>query len=766
MGTIPGNLNSAANSGKRPAIKVFVATTVMLSFISFWRAAAIVLSDLASSAYYVGGDAENVIGKSAPWFVLAVMLFSYAVRSLYIESSSMFVRGGVYRVVKEAMGGSLAKLSVSALLFDYVLTGPISAVSAGQYLAGFVSALSARLGHPVDLTGWHGDYFAAAFGILVTFYFWWKNIQGIHESSEKAMRIMQITTVMVVMLIIWCSITLMVHPETRHLPPLPTHQSIMAANQASHGDTLGWLIHMPLLTMLPFVLMLVGFGHSVLAMSGEESLAQVNREIEHPKLKNLEKAGAVIFLYSLFFTSLVSFFAVMIIPDSKRPEYFANLISGLAMYMAGPYNLKLIFQGFVVLVGVLILSGAVNTAIVGANGVLNRISEDGVLTPWFRKPHTTYGTTHRLINMIAVLQCLTIILSRGNVYLLAALYAFGVIWSFAFKSLAVFVLRFKEPGHRDFRVPGNFHIGTLEIPVGLALITLLLFATALINLMTKPLATIAGVSFSIFLFGVFSVSEKITHRQRGTNHEMIEEFRVAEQPLVDREEMKVRPGNVLIAIRDPRNLYYLTDLLKNTDTTKQDIVVMTSRIYHREPAFSGNASFEGKELFEEYEQHLFTKVVELAEKQGKHVSLMVVPSTNVFDAILQTACRLESSRIVCGLSNRLTLDEQGKLTGDAWERLPEPRPNVVLEIHSPDHSVEEYYLGPHLPRLREQDLELLHKIWLEVSEDPELASLHHYHIIGMALERLEERLHGGQREEILAMLKKELKKPDQVDKAE
>jgi hypothetical protein len=462
----------------------------------------------------------------------------------------------------------------------------------------------------------------------------------------------------------------------------------------------------------------------------------------------------------------VSFFAVMIIPDSKRPEYFANLISGLAMYMAGPYNLKLIFQGFVVLVGVLILSGAVNTAIVGANGVLNRISEDGVLTPWFRKPHTTYGTTHRLINMIALLQCLTIILSRGDVYLLAALYAFGVIWSFAFKSLAVFVLRFKEPGHRDFRVPGNFHIGSLEIPVGLALITLLLFATALINLMTKPLATIAGVSFSIFLFGVFSVSEKITHRQRGTNHEMIEQFRVAEQPLVDREEMKVRPGNVLIAIRDPRNLYYLTDLLKNTDTTRQDIVVMTSRIYHREPAFSGNASFEGKELFEEYEQQLFTKVVELAEKQGKHVSLMVVPSTNVFDAILQTATRLESSRIVCGLSNRLTLDEQGKLTGDAWERLPEPRPNVVLEIHSPDHSVEEYYLGPHLPRLREQDLELLHKIWLEVSEDPELASLHHYHIIGMALERLEERLHGAQREEILAMLKKELKKPDQVDKAE
>ncbi len=341
MATNNGNGKTlTAISTSRPAIKVFVATTVMLSFISFWRAAAIVLSDLASSAYYVGGDAENVIGKSAPWFVLAVMLFSYAVRSLYIESSSMFVRGGVYRVVKEAMGGSLAKLSVSALLFDYVLTGPISAVSAGQYLAGFVADLSARLGHPVNMAGWHGDYFAAGFGVLVTIYFWWQNIMGMHESSEKAMRIMQVTTVMVVILIVWCLTTIALHPSMQHLPPLPTHQSILAANVHDHGDTLGWLSRFPMLAMLPWVLMLVGFGHSVLAMSGEESLAQVNREIEHPKLKNLEKAGAVIFLYSLLFTSLVSFFAVMIIPDAKRPAYFANLISGLAMEMSGPYNLR------------------------------------------------------------------------------------------------------------------------------------------------------------------------------------------------------------------------------------------------------------------------------------------------------------------------------------------------------------------------------------------------------------------------------------------
>src|SRR6266404_3647407 len=122
--------------------KVVVATTVALSFISFWRAAAIVLSDLASSAFYAGGIAEHAIGRSAPWFILGVMLFSFAVRSVYMESSSMFVRGGVYVVVRDSMGPFVARISVSSLIFDYILTGPISVVTAGQYVAHLFNEIS------------------------------------------------------------------------------------------------------------------------------------------------------------------------------------------------------------------------------------------------------------------------------------------------------------------------------------------------------------------------------------------------------------------------------------------------------------------------------------------------------------------------------------------------------------------------------------------------------------------------------------------------
>jgi len=197
MSSSPQNPAAQSRLGKGIP-RVLVATTALLSFISFWRAAAIVLNDLASSAYYAGGEAEGYIGKAAPWFILGIMLFSYCVRAIYVESCSMFVRGGVYRVVKEAMGGTLAKFSVSALMFDYILTGPISGVSAGQYIVGLINETSDYLRIGLHIAPGIG---AACFAIMCTVYFWWYNIKGVHESSQKAMRIMQITTVMVVILI-------------------------------------------------------------------------------------------------------------------------------------------------------------------------------------------------------------------------------------------------------------------------------------------------------------------------------------------------------------------------------------------------------------------------------------------------------------------------------------------------------------------------------------------------------------------------------------
>src|SRR5205809_3885042 len=332
-------------------------------------------------------------------------------------------------------------------MFDYILTGPISGVSAGQYLGGLLSEV---LPYAHMTTGPLSprsiDIIATCFAIIVTVYFWWENTQGIPASSEKALHIMKLVTVMVVILIAWCLYTISLRHTT--LPPLPHLKNLKLGPNA-----MGWLYGVHFANLAGIIAIFIGLGHSVLAMSGEESLAQVYREIESPKLPNLKKAGLVIFIYSLVFTSLVSFFAVMIIPDDVRQHFLENLIGGLAMNLEEPFFARLIFHGFVVVVGTFILAGAVNTAIVGSNGVLNRVSEDGVLSDWFRQPHPRFGTSYRIINIIVLLQILTILISRGDVTFLANLYAFGVIWIFSMNGLAVPVLRYTRPGQREFQVP-------------------------------------------------------------------------------------------------------------------------------------------------------------------------------------------------------------------------------------------------------------------------------------------------------------------------
>src|ERR1700735_5914866 len=144
---------------------------------------------------------------------------------------------------------------------------------------------------------------------------------------------MQLTTVMVVVLISWCAYTAWVRGA--HVPPCPPAQNMKRVKNA-----MGWLYGNHFAQTCTLLIVFVGLGHSVLAMSGEETLAQVYREIEYPKLPNLKKTGLVIFIYSLVFTSLVSFFAVMIIPDNMRPQYLENLIGGLAMNLAGPPMLR------------------------------------------------------------------------------------------------------------------------------------------------------------------------------------------------------------------------------------------------------------------------------------------------------------------------------------------------------------------------------------------------------------------------------------------
>jgi amino acid transporter len=612
-------------------------------------------------------------------------------------------------------------------------------VSAGQYIAGLVNELFSK----ADAHGWIGPGIHAMFHgtpqlnvnaasvvicLAVTLYYWWENIKGIEESSDKALRVMQITSIMVVLLLGWAVITLL--KQGGELPPWPT-----PSNLHFNETSLGFLQHTSVASAFGLFGILMAFGHSVLAMSGEETLAQVNREIAHPKLKNLKRAAIIVAIYSFLFTGVGTLLAVMIIPQHVPvASYENNLLAELVMWFNGPLVLRLLFRTFVVVVGFLILSGAINTSIIGSNGVLNRVSEDGVLTDWFRKPQRKYGTSYRIVNLIVGLQVITILLSRGDVNVLGEAYAFGVIWSFTFNSFAMLVLRFKYKGERGWKVPPNIRIFGKEIPLGLLSVFMVLLTTALVNLATKKVATISGVIFAAAFFVIFTISERTNAKKfKHAEKEMKEHFQLLHEERIEREAVGVRPDCTLVTVRDYNTLLQLRWVLQSTDTTENDVVVLAARLTG--PG-SGEVDLSSEQIFSDHEQTLFTKCVSIAESYGKHISLMVVPARDVFSAIVQTANSLGAARVVAGLSTKMTAEEQAFRMGQAWEGALPPKHQFVFQVVLPGPEVRSFRIGPHNPDLKTEDVMLVHRLWLDARRQAGMEELHHHDIVTLALTRL------------------------------
>ena len=275
----------------------------------------------------------------------------------------------------------------------------------------------------------------------------------------------------------------------------------------------------------------------------------------------------------------------------------------------------------------------------------------------------------------------------------------------------------------------------------LAVIAAILFSVAGINLITKEVATIWGVSFTVVFFAIFTVSERINQRRLDKSVAALDRFTLNYQPEVSLDTVLARPGSVLVAVRDYNTLSHLDSALERTDTEAQDIVVMTARLIRGPDA--GERDLYDSSLFTDYEQRLFTRVVALAEKHGKPVELVVVPATNVADAAAQTALRLDAAEIIAGLSSKMSEQEQARELGRAWERLPEkPRRQVWLRLLGSNNHEYSVYLGAHAPDLTVEDVSLIHKIWLQISKVPARQRVRHRDVVRVALNRLERDLHG------------------------
>lgn len=324
------------------------------------------------------------------------------------------------------------------------------------------------------------------------------------------------------------------------------------------------------------------------------------------------------------------------------------------------------------------------------------------------------------------------------------------------QGIAVLVIRYTHPGSRESRVPLNFRILGVEIPFGLGLITLTLFLIAIVNLFTKPSATVAGLTFSFFMFGVFTVSERITHRNRGASHVEMDQFNIAAQAELSPQSVGVRPGSILVPVSNYHALYHLQAVLDRVKPERRDVVVLHVRLLRR--AASGSSELEAEQLFGSVEQYLFTQALSLAEKRGKTIRLAVVSANDLWGGILNAAVKLQANTIVLGRSAKATVAEQARLIGLAWEEILDPRPQFNLEIFAPGGHREFFLLGPHAPNLTSNEVRLIHRLWLRFSDLVAPDELHHHDVVHFALDEVLIELQEGKEADVVARLKRHVER--------
>lgn len=650
---------------------VVVISTAMLTFITFWKAAAIVLCDFGSSAFYAGGIAYKAFGPAFPWYIMAVSLFSGLLLMMYLESCSMFTRSGVFPVVSAGLGEKAAQLAASALLFDMALTGPISGLSAGNYLIGLVNSTLATF--HINFA-FNPEFFSMLFAAAVVIYFWYQNVKGIQDSSEKSAKIIKLSLVICGILFAWSALTLALR-GTVNLPPLKPQLT---------KEAMGWAANIPFMQKVGYIGVLIALGHSVLALSGLETLAQVFRELEYPKIQNLKKTSMIIFVFAVVFTGGLTFLASLIIAPQDMAKYSDNLISGLAMSLSGPSFLKLLLQAAVVFAGGLMLCGAVNTSIIGANGTMNRIAESGILTDWFRKIHKKYGTTYHIINTICITQLIVIFLSRGHVYLIGQAYAFGVLWSFVFEMVSIVVLRFtNREQKREFKMPFNIKFDHFYIPVGAIFVGLVVVALAGINLLTKKIATISGVSFGLILFLIFHISGRLNAKKANIMFEEGPREKLNEKQVPDLSAALTNlpyKENVIVTVKNADNLYHFEKVLTDYKDREMNIIVLYVR-----PLDNWNAGKDRAVVSVDYKE-LFTQVILKAENFGRQVHPIMLNSNDFFAAAAQTAFAAKAQKIVMGVSGTYGANEQMEYMVMAWATLPDKYP-ITAEILWPGREV-------------------------------------------------------------------------------
>jgi magnesium transporter len=725
-------------------IRVVLASGTLVSYVSVWRAAARALGEPGCVAFFVGGVAWASIGSAAPWYVLAAVLIGAAVRAVDVEARALFVPGGLYGSVKDALGRVPAKIAASALIVERVMLGPLAAVVAGHYVAALVPMPSAQLPGGRPLTGNDGP---VAIAVALLAIVWWLQRQGRRVPEQTVSRAVGLSAAVLLVLAAWAAATAWFSDLALPSPGLPV--AVFSAGPAS--GTSRWLA-----TVAAIAALAAGVGFALPAVGSVDVLSQVAVDLVQPRIRNLTRIARLVGAFSLAITASLAFFLVWLVPEAQRGAWVNAPLAGVSLALTGPPWSRAFALVAVVGAAAVVLAAAARSAAAGAHGVLSRLVDEGILGPGLRNLHPRFGTPSRLIDATAVAQMGIVLVSGGGVVWLARVYAVGLVWSAVLKTIALMRFRLVRSGGRAYRVPINITVGGREWPVGLWFITGLLALPAVCLLIGLDAPSLAGTMLLAALTALLIVSERSVAKELDAAPGALDHFQLLPADHEDLTHVEARPGNVLVPVRRPGVLAHLNAALRAAGD--RDVVAMTVRLVGvdvpDDPSTAPRATGD--------ERRLLSEVVALAEREARPVRLLIVPGVNVFDAVVETALQLKSAEIHVGESETLSADDQARMLGDAWERASHaPDLDVRLVVHHPRGGTAIYHLGAHAPALKPEDFDLIHRMWLDATRTVG-PHVHHRDVVRAALNAMEQQLSGPDREAALQRVRDAARPADEL----
>jgi magnesium transporter len=719
-------------------VRIVLATRALVSFASATRAAALAIPDLGFAAFYVASVAIAGAGSAAPWFVLAAVGVGLLCRAIDVESWALLVPGGVAGRVERAFGPRASLAAAAAVLIERLLAAALACEVFGHYAGTAAFAVSGvrrfvRLATIADV--------ATAAALLLLGYLWIRARTGHLLGVRERVRHIWVSSGMLIALVAGVWITGLAHLGWPGivLPAAPGELRLE-----------GW--SGPLTAIAALASMFRGFGFAIPAIGGGDSLWRVAGELEPPRIRGLHRTAVIVGAFTIVVTAGSTFLFAGLIPPASQPAWLGAPLLALVAQLAGPRWLRDVVTLPLIAVAAFMLAQAARSALTGAETAVSRLSARGVLSSMFRVAHPTFGTLARTVDTVAFAAAVVIVTSSGRVEWLARAYAMSLALSIVLHVAALVRLRGRRGEALDAALPRRFAGAWWGLALWVVLAILALPELALLAHRDAPSAAAALMLLALSLTLVMSRGDFVPAAPLTE----FDAFQLRPSDELSLERIDPRPGCLLVSARNPHALMHVAAALRTP--RDRDIVVMTARLRNVDADEDGLDDTTSTPA----EQLLFSRVLAIAERYARPVRLLVVPASDVFDAIVAALVRLQASELYVGESATLSAEAQARFLGEAWERGPHSGPgDVRLVIHHASGRADIFHIGAHAPALSARDLELIHSIWLDAAKTLG-PHIHHHDVVRAALTQMAQQLNGPEREDALRAIRQVAKPADEL----